>query len=118
MLKRGRTVRGQLLTLRYVRNNRQEVWRAAVVVGRKVNKSAVVRNRIRRRIYEIIRKNADLISEPYDLLISVYGDEVARMPHATLQRIVLDLLGRANVIRDVPETEGKRAIIEQKENSK
>jgi ribonuclease P protein component, eubacterial len=106
VLKRGRTVRGQLLTLRYVRNNRQEVWRAAVVVGRKVNKSAVVRNRIRRRIYEIIRKNADLISEPYDLLISVYGDEVARMPHATLQRIVLDLLGRANVIRDVPETEG------------
>jgi ribonuclease P protein component len=78
----------------------------------------VVRNRIRRRIYEIIRKNASLISEPHDLLFSVYGDDVARMPHAALQKTVLDLLARASIIRNVPATEGKRAIIEQKENNK
>lgn len=111
-------VRGQLITLRYVRNNRQESYRAAVVVSRKVSKSAVVRNRIRRRVYEIVRKNADLIAEPYDLLFSVYGDDVAKMPHATLQKMVLDLLERANVVRNMPTTEEKRAIIEQKENNK
>lgn len=118
MLQRGRSVRGQLITLRYIRNNRQESYRAAVVVGRKVNKSAVVRNRIRRRVYEIIRKNADRISGPYDLLFSVYGDEIAKMPHPVLQETVLGLLKRANVIRNTPETDGKRAIIEQKENDK
>lgn len=118
VLQRGRMVRGQLIALRYVRNNRQESYRAAVVVSRKVSKSAVVRNRIRRRVYEIVRKNAGRIAGPYDLLFSVYGDEVATMPHAALQKTVLDLLERANVIQSVPTTEEKRAIIEQKENNK
>ena len=33
----------------------------AVVVSKKIDKSAVVRNRIRRRLYEAVRKQVDLL---------------------------------------------------------
>ena len=40
--QQGQVVRGQLVSLRYVRNGRQQLYRVAVVVSRKVSKSAVV----------------------------------------------------------------------------
>jgi len=74
---RGQTVRGPLLALKYARNSRRTDWRAAVVVSRKVHKSAVVRNRIRRRIFEIIRTELKDFSEPYDLVFIAYSDQLA-----------------------------------------
>ena len=46
--------RSRLLTVKYVTNRRRRMPRIAVVVSKKVHKSAVGRNRIRRRIYEIL----------------------------------------------------------------
>jgi ribonuclease P protein component len=113
--QRGQTVRGAHLSLRYVRNTRTETYRAAVVVSRKVSKSAVIRNRIRRRLYEIIRLQGANITEPHDLVFTVYGEEVAHMSHATLKKIVTDQLNTAGVVLStvVPETD--HAIVESKE---
>lgn len=96
--QKGQTVRGPLVSLRYVQNARQEVYRVAVVISRKVSKSAVVRNRVRRRIYEIVRTNSAHISKPYDLVFTVYGEEVATMSHATLQKLIIAELQKASVI--------------------
>ena len=55
--QRGQTVRGPAITLKYrYRGPQRQPYRVAVVVSRKVHKSAVVRNRIRRRLYEIVRQ--------------------------------------------------------------
>ena len=70
----------------------------AVVISRKVNKSAVVRNRIRRRIYEVLRSNSDAIKGNYDLIFSVYGDELADISSKELEVMVKGLLKRANII--------------------
>jgi ribonuclease P protein component len=114
--QRGQMVRGQLVALRYARNDRQQAYRAAVVVSRKVSKSAVVRNRIRRRIYEIVRNTADQIVGPYDLVFTVYGDDVAGLPHDTLRATILGQLQKAGVVRRPAGPSGaKRATIDQKE---
>jgi ribonuclease P protein component len=113
VLTRGQTVRAQLIALRYVRNDRQQSYRAAVVVSRKVSKSAVVRNRIRRRIFEIVRKNSKHIAGPYDLVFSVYGEDVAKMRHAALQTTVLEQLQKARVISGAGH-----ATIDTKEENK
>ena len=52
----GKTVRGPLASLKYVHNPRRDSYRFAIVVSKKVNKSAIVRNRIRRRLFAIIRE--------------------------------------------------------------
>ena len=112
--KQGQTVRGQSVSLKFVRNSRRRTFRVAVVAGRKVSKSAVVRNRIRRRIYEAIQSEAPNITEPYDLLFTVFSDQVATTEFADLQRQVRDLLIRAKVLmatgptHDIVSTEGKQ----------
>ena len=93
--KRGQVVRGPLLSLKYANNNRRTTFRVAVVVSRKVDKSAVVRNRIRRRVYEIVRLEADKITEPYDLIFTAFNAQLAEMPAADLHRQVVALLRKA-----------------------
>lgn len=115
--QRGQMVRGTLVSLRHVRNDRQQSYRIAVVVSRKVSKSAVVRNRIRRRIYEIVRKNAGRIAGPYDLVFTVYGEDAAQMSHATLQKMILDELDKANVLGHVPASGAGHGIVDEKETN-
>jgi ribonuclease P protein component len=95
--KRGTTVRGPLLSLRFTPNSRQQHWRAAVVVSRKVHKSAVVRNRIRRRIYEIVRGELPEDLAPHDLVFTVFSDKVADLPQTELRTSVQQLIKRANL---------------------
>lgn len=118
VLTRGQTVRGQLVSLRYARNDRQQSYRAAVVVSRKVSKSAVVRNRIRRRVYEIVRRTADQITGPYDLVFSVYGEEVAKLRHAALQKTIVGQLERAGVVRSTASSGAEHGTIDSKEEKK
>jgi len=96
--KRGQVIRGPLFALKYVRNTRRQHFRVAVVVSRKVDKSAVVRNRIRRRIYEIVRMQTPHITEAYDLVFTVFSPQVATVPADDLEQGVLDHLRKAGVL--------------------
>jgi ribonuclease P protein component len=111
----GRQVRGEMLSLRVIRNDRQSTWRAAVVVSRKVSKSAVVRNRIRRRVFEIVRSHAGRIDGNYDLVFNVYAEGVATQGSAELQQTIIDQLERAAVLKPVSPI-ADHAIVIPKEN--
>ena len=67
----GKTVRSSLLAIRAVTNPRRKDYRCAVVVSKKVSKSAVVRNRIHRRLYERIRVHVASIPPATDMVITV-----------------------------------------------
>lgn len=105
--KHGQIIRGPLLVLKYARNDRRKTWRAAVVVSRKVHKSAVVRNRIRRRIYELLRLQLADFPEPIDIVYIVHGDAVATQCAADLEQMITGQLQKAGLIR---------AIVERKES--
>lgn len=74
--------------------------RVAVVVSKKVNKSAVVRNRIRRRTYETIRLNKDNIRPSVDIVINIYNEKVALMEFSELNEIIDELLNRSGLLTD------------------
>src|SRR5262245_38924158 len=82
--QKGQTVRQAYLSLKYVANSRRSQYRCAVVVGKKVHKSAVVRNRIRRRIYEIVRHQEKQLSN-YDLVFTVFSEEAAKASSEELE---------------------------------
>jgi ribonuclease P protein component len=113
----GQVVRGTLISLRYIHNSRQQSYRVAVVVSRKVSKSAVVRNRIRRRVYEIIRKHAQLLAGPYDLVFTAYAEEVAQLSHTSLQKVILDELDKAGTLHKAATPGVKHAIVDKKETN-
>lgn len=84
----GRTVRGPLSSIKSVINDRRSTYRLAVVVSKKISKSAVVRNRIRRRLYEAVRHIEDNIAEPYDIVITVFHEQLGLIPHAEVTKLV------------------------------
>lgn len=95
---RGSVARGQFAALKYMYNPKRSSYRAAVVVSKKVHKSAVVRNRIRRRIYEIIRTSVSGDTKAWDMVFVVYSDQIATLPAAELREIITAQLAKAGII--------------------
>jgi len=71
-------------------NQKRKDYRMAVVVSKKTAKSAVVRNRIRRRLYEAVRTQAILSGQPYDVVFVVQNPGVATMRHEELALQVMN----------------------------
>jgi ribonuclease P protein component len=70
--------------------------RVVVVVSKKVDKRAVVRNRIRRRLIEILRAQWATLPGGYDIVISVHSD-ISAAPATDLRAALATALGRARV---------------------
>jgi ribonuclease P protein component len=64
----------------YMHNSKRKDYRMAVVVSKKTAKSAVVRNRIRRRLYEAVRVQRELDGQPFDVVFVVQNPGLATMP--------------------------------------
>jgi ribonuclease P protein component len=96
--QKGATTRGPLFAVKAVPNPRRRTYRLAVVVSRKVHKSAVARNRMRRRLYEIVRRLEADIVQPYDLVITVFSDKLLDESAQSLERQVRKQLMAAGVL--------------------
>lgn len=79
------------------KKNNLKVIRAAVVVGTKVSKKAVIRNRLRRQIREILRLNLAKLKSGHDLVLIVKKEAMAQ-EHKTLEKDVLLLLRKAQLM--------------------
>ena len=93
----GKTVRQAKVSLVFNANGRGR-QRFAVVVSKKVLKSAVGRNRIRRRVYEVIRGELAGVKKPVDCIFVIYSRDVYDLPFLELRALVRDLLGQAEII--------------------
>lgn len=89
----GKTIRGPLTALKYTANPSRTSYRLAVVVSKKVHKSAVVRNRIRRRLYEVVRL-AVADNQAYDMVLTVFSEKVADQKTNELQKQIVEQLAQ------------------------
>lgn len=96
MYQHGKTIRRSKMSLVFTMNTRGYT-RVAVVVSKKVEKTAVGRNRIRRRVYEALRLNMDYIPKKTDYIFVVYSKEVATMPFGKLEGLLGDLVKESKV---------------------
>ena len=98
VLRRGKTFRQPDLALRCIHNKKSDQFRVAVIVSKKVHKSAVKRNRIRRRIFAGIQDYTQRINTPHDIVFLVYKDSLLSLPQEELKRQLTKLLTLAGVI--------------------
>lgn len=94
--RQAQVVRADGCSLHYKLNPRRKDYRLSVVVSKKVAKSAVQRNRIRRRVYEIVRQSVQ-IDQPYDLIISVFDADFATLEPAKLQKNITNLFIKSSI---------------------
>jgi ribonuclease P protein component len=88
----GKAARCHIATIKYVTNPRRSKSRIAVVVSKKVLKSAVKRNRIRRRIYEYMRLSLPDFKVVHDIVVIVTSPEVYTLPAPELAEQMDQLL--------------------------
>lgn len=96
--RNGQTTRCHLMTLKTTPNPRRTVSRCSVVVSKKISKSAVVRNRIRRRVYELVRTHLPHIPAPHDIVIIISHAEVATIAHQELADVLHEQLFQAGIL--------------------
>lgn len=91
--RKGQPARSGYLGAKATKPN-DNSYKIAVVVSKKISKSAVVRNRIRRRVFEQVRIIAKDRKEDLNLniVITVYDEKVAKQPaeelRADLQKLI------------------------------
>ena len=94
--QKGKTIRSPKMSLIYT-NNSKGFTRVAVVVSKKIEKSAVKRNRIRRRVYECIRKNFDLFPKEKDYIFVIFSNDTLKMNYSDLEKNLGDLVEQSKM---------------------
>ena len=78
-------------------DNTKGFTRVGVVVSKKVSKKAVERNRIRRRVYEAIRKNFEFVPKKKDYIFVVYSKDIMKMEYGELEKLLGELVEESKV---------------------
>lgn len=89
--KQGKTIRTPKISLVYAKNSRHR-QRFAVVVSKKVLKTAVGRNRIRRRVYEALRLELPNYTAKTDCIFVIYSKDIRTIPFDELRTLIRSLL--------------------------
>lgn len=103
--RNGQTARNRFISVRFSSNKHRLHSRIAVVVGKKVIKSAVKRNRIRRRVFEIVRTHWDHLAPNTDIVVTVFSAELLTMSHEELEGVVLDALKQGHLYKQEPASD-------------
>ena len=98
VFKNGETVRSRTLTLRYTKNSHRKQPRFSVSISKKVLKSAVKRNRVRRRLYEFVRLTLPQINGVYDVVFIVTSAELLTATQQDLKDSVSKALTEAQIL--------------------
>ena len=93
----GRTLRGGLLMLGVLSVDTEAVFRVGLVTSKRVG-GAVVRNRVRRRLREIVRRHQHALGSGLWLVLIARPAAASASP-AALEDEWLRLLGRASILR-------------------
>jgi ribonuclease P protein component len=103
----GKTFRFKSMSVRVAENPRRQTSRAAVVISKKVIKASPKRNRVRRRIYEVLRGEWDSVRPGLDIMLSVYDPAALIMPHDELVAEIKKALHQARALNDPEHTSGQ-----------
>lgn len=98
--KNAQVARSRYCTIKVVLNPHRKHSRFAIIVSKKVHKSAVGRNRVRRRVYEIIRAAQPHFDKTIDLAVIVTSGEMIMAPHQELEQSVIEQLRELGIYRE------------------
>ncbi len=98
LYKNADSYRSKLFAMRTLRTNKQNP-RFAVIVSKKVFKRAYGRNRMRRRIYEIVRSELPQLVPNQDTALIIMTSEVMNASHTDLEDNIKQLLSQAGLYK-------------------
>lgn len=97
--RNGQAVRSRHVIIKSVDNRRRSHSRVSVVISKKVLKSAVRRNRVRRRVYEVVRHLLPEVGTPHDIVVIIVSSEILQLPDSELSRTIRGLFVDAKLCK-------------------
>ena len=98
VFKHGRTLYTPFLTIKIVKNNLTHP-RFGFIVSKKISKRAVQRNKLKRRLREIVRLNLPLIKKNVDVVFFTKSSLLS-LNFPALKKEVLTLLKRGGILKE------------------
>lgn len=96
--KKGKIINGIFFSLRFFEDKtRLRELRVGIILGLNISKKAVLRNKKRRQIREVIRRNQDKIRKGYWLVILAKG-KILETEYQDLEKEFLGLCGKAGIL--------------------
>lgn len=96
--KNGQAVRSRSIIIKTIPNEHRKNTRVAVVISKKILKSAVGRNLIRRRIYEYTRAKLPHLNGVYDIAIIVTSGELLTVTHEDMTDQLNQLFSQTGIL--------------------
>lgn len=87
------------MTIKTTSHPKRKDPRIAIVISKKIIKSAVGRNRVRRRMYEIMRRELPDIKPGSDIVAIIFSAEVRTMEHPELEALTKQSLEQLGVYK-------------------
>ncbi len=98
VLKMGKGRKEDFLILKYLKN-KLSINRVGFIVSQKVAKKATQRNKIKRRLREVVRKNLNRLTPGYDMIfIAQKGSEEKKF--SELEEKVEQLLKKTKILKN------------------
>lgn len=95
----GKAARSRFATLKWSPNPHRSKSRIAVVVSKKVIKSAIGRNRVRRRVYEFMRHQLPSFNGVFDVVVIVSSNEFLVMSGQELSEQLTQLVEQTALLK-------------------
>lgn len=96
--KNGEAVRSRSITFKFIQNKNRKRSRFAVVISKKILKSAVKRNLLRRRMYEYIRLKLPYLKDVYDVVFIITSNDLLNMSHDELVHQLDQLVSQSGIL--------------------
>ncbi len=100
VFSKGVSHRSNRFQVRITSNRFRKHSRISVIVSKKILKSAVGRNRIRRRVYEIVRHEQVGFTAPHDIAIIVLSAEVRSDDALSIYRELRELFTKSGLYKN------------------
>jgi len=95
----GKAARSHTATIKWIANPHRSKSRIAVVVSKKVIKSAIGRNRVRRRIYEFMRHRLPSFNGVFDVVVIVSSNELLTISGQEISDQLSQLIDQTNLLK-------------------
>lgn len=97
VLKEGKKIKTGYLILKILPNNLAKI-RVGVLIGKKISKKATIRNKIKRRLKELVRQNLEKIEKGLDLVF-IPCPEIKNKNFIELKSLFFQILKKAQILK-------------------
>lgn len=97
--KNGQIARSRWFIVKVIKNKSKKNTRSAVIISKKVLKSAVKRNRVRRQVYEYMSKLIPDLDYTYDIAVIALSGEIYKAPQTEIFNELNQLFYQLRIIK-------------------